>query len=168
MKSGQNVAYYTVYTCAPSIIDWEANMMAFIPEAQTLLIVVAGVCSGSPCKHHHKIFEGTYLHKVLLGLQALAQFLQKQHFPLELPAPVPAWDLKQRWGRAQSNISNILARFTASLIAVPPSRGATTEASFDWKLAIGVRAKLTITGWRSLSTANFRTVCAACNWRLRT
>ena len=40
--------YYSLYTWLPQARLWAANIIDFIPEAQTLFIVVQGVDTGKP------------------------------------------------------------------------------------------------------------------------
>ena len=107
----------TATSASPARISAAASMMAFSPEPQTRLIVVALVVTGSPARS--------------AACRAGAW-------------PTPAW---RTWPIRTSSIgvpSGRRARSTAARMATPPSSTAGVPASAPPNLPIGVRWALTM------------------------
>src|SRR5689334_20010697 len=107
----------TTTSCDPSIMDCAPNIMAFIPDAQTLFTSVQGILNPSPDA----------------AATCVAGAWPR---PDEMTFPT---------NNSSTTDASIPALLTAALYAIPASCIAEREASDAPKLPIGVRAAETIT-----------------------
>lgn len=119
-KADTKISINTKLTCWPRASVCEPIIMVFIPDEQTLLMVVQTVLVGSPPK--------------MAACRAGAW-------------PRPAETTFPMYTSLTSDAA-IPARFTTASIAIPPNWVAESEDNALWKLPIGVRVAATIkTSW---------------------